>query len=128
MRCLDSTFLIDLLKGEAASAAKLKALEASGEGLSIAAPALTEILIGAYFKGGAALKETLELVSRVEVLVEDEQVAAEAGRMGAELLHRGLALPTVDLLIAAAAKLHQHILITRDEDFSRIPGLVVETY
>ncbi len=128
MRCLDSTFLIDLLGGEGASAAKLRGLEASGEGLSIASPALTEILVGAYFKGSTVLKETLELVSRLEVLVVDEQVAAEAGRMGAEFLHRGLPLPTVDLLIAAAAKLHQHILITRDEDFSRIPGLVVETY
>ncbi len=128
MRCLDSTFLIDLLRGEGASAAKLRALEASGEGLSIASPALTEILVGAYFKGGAVLKETLELASGLEVLAVDEPVAAEAGRLGAELLHRGLPIPTVDLLIAAAAKLHQHILVTRDEDFSRIPGLAVEAY
>ncbi len=106
----------------------MKEIEALGEQVSVAAPSLTEVLISAHFKGGALLGETLDLASRLEVLPIDDPVAAEAGRLGAELLRRGHSLPTTDLLIAAAARLHQHILVTRDEDFQRIPGLAVEGY
>lgn len=35
----------------------------------------------------------------------------------------------MDLLIGVLAKMHGQILVTRDaEHFSRIPGLIVETY
>lgn len=128
MRCLDSTFLVDLLKGDATATAKMKEIEALDEPVSMAAPSLTELLLGAYFKGGALLKDTLDLVARVDVLDVDATVAAEAGRLGAELLRRGQGLPTTDLLIAAAARLRGHVLVTRDTDFARIPGLSVEGY
>ncbi len=128
MRCLDSTFLIDLLKGDAAAVAKMREIEALGEAVSLAAPCLTELLVGAHFKGGALLKETLDLVSRIDVLEVDAAVAGEAGRLGAELLRRGQGLPTTDLLIAAAARLHAQVLVTRDTDFARIPGLAIEGY
>lgn len=128
MRCLDSTFLIDLLKGDAAATAKMREIETLGEPVSLAAPCLTELLLGAHFKGGALLRDTLDLVARIEVLETSEAVAAEAGRLGAELLRRGLGLPTTDLLIAATACLHGHVLVTRDTDFQRVPGLAVEGY
>ncbi len=128
MRSLDAGFLVDLLKGEGAAVEKARELQASGEHLSIAAPALAEVLIGANFRGGRTLSKTWEVLSSVDVLDVDATVAAEAGRIGAELLRRGIAFATVDLLIAAAAKVHQHILVTRDAAFSRIPGLAVEAY
>jgi len=128
LRCLDSTFLIDLLKGDAAAAAKMREIESLGETVSLAAPSLAELLLGAHFKGGALLRETLDVVSRLEVLEVDATVAGEAGRLGAELLRRGLGLPTTDLLIAAAARLRGQILVTRDADFARIPGLAIEGY
>jgi len=128
VRCLDSTFLIDLLKGEPAAAAKMREIESLGEPMSLPAPCLTEILLGAHFKGGGLLKDTLDVVSRLDVLDVDAAVAGEAGRLGAELLKRGQSLPTTDLLIAAAARLHGQVLLTRDTDFARIPGLAVESY
>lgn len=128
MRCLDASFVIDLVRGEAAAVRKAKALEESGERLSIASPAVAEVLLGAYFKGGAVLTETMALVSSLEVLEVDEGVAAEAGRMGAELLRRGVSAGTVDLLIAAASKLNNQILVTRDAIFSWFPDVAVEGY
>jgi len=128
VRCLDSTFLIDLLKGDAAALAKMREIESLGEPVSLAAPSLTELLLGAHFKGGALLRDTLDAVSRLDVLEIDAAVAGEAGRLGAELLRRGQGLPTTDLLIGAAARLHRSVLVTRDTDFARIPGLAVEGY
>lgn len=128
MRCLDSTFLIDLLKGDPAASAKMKEIESLGEPVSLPSPCLTEVLLGAHFKGGALLRDTLDAVGRLDILEVDAAVAAEAGRLGAELLRRGRSLPTTDLLIAAAARLSGRVLVTRDPDFARIPGLAVEGF
>ncbi len=128
MRCLDSSFLLDLVKGVPAAAQKARVMDASGERLSVSAPGVTEVLRGAYFKGGKELKDTLELIAGFEILDIDEDVAAEAGRMGAELLRRGTDVGTIDLMIAAAAKLSGQILVTRDSTFFGIPDLAVEAY
>ena len=128
MRCLDASFVIDLVKGAVSAARKAKTLDDARERLAIPAPALTEVLGGAYFRGGPVLRKTLELLSGLDVLPVDEGAAEEAGRIGAELLRRGTALPTVDLLIAAVAKSNRRILVTRDDAFSRIPYLAVEAY
>lgn len=128
MRCLDATFLIDYLAGDRAAVEKAKEWASAGERLTVPAPAVAETLLGAYFEGGSALREALGLLDTLEVLPVDSPVAAEAGRMGAEQLRRGTAVPIVDLLIAAAAKFNQGILISRDSALGRIPGLAVETY
>lgn len=128
MRCLDATFLIDLVRGDPGARERAQAWDRSGEPLSIAAPALAEVLRGAYFRGGTSLRTLLDRLSGMEVLATDAAAAEEAGRLGAELLRRGVALATVDLLIAATAKVSQQVLVTRDRSFSQVPGLVVETY
>ena len=79
VRCLDSTFLIDLLKGDEAAAAKMREIEALGEGVSLPAPCLAEVLLGAHFKGGGLLRDTLDVVARLDVLEIDAAVAGEAG-------------------------------------------------
>lgn len=128
MRCLDSSFIIDLVKGEEGAVTRARAFDDAGEKPTIAAPALAEVLQGAYFKGGEILAKTFELLASLDVLGVDERIAAEAGRIGAELLRRGATVPTVDLLIAATAKMSQQVLVTRDSAFQRIPDLAVETY
>ncbi len=106
----------------------MKEIEPRGDPVSLPASSLAEILIGAHFKDGDLLRETLEVVARLDVLEIDSSVAGEAGRLGAELLRRGQSLPTTDLPIAAAARLRGRILVTRDADISRVPGLAIEGY
>jgi predicted nucleic acid-binding protein len=128
MRCLDASYLIDLVKGEPDAVAKARTLDEASEEVYIAAPALTEVLQGAYFKGGSTLRETLDILASATVLDIDARVADEAGRIGADLLRRGTTVATVDLLIAATAKVNGCVLVTRDAAFTRIPNLAVETY
>ncbi len=128
MRCLDATFLIDYLAGDSAAVARAREWEDAGERVTVPAPAAAETLIGAYFKGGAYLREALGLIANLEVLPVDAVVADEAGRLGAEQLRRGIGVSLVDLLIAAATKLNQGVLDTRDRIFAQIPGLAVEAY
>ena len=128
MRCLDTSFLIDFVRGEGATVRKVR--EFTDEGERIAAPAVVvaELLVRAHYRGGRELSRTLELLEILEVLPFDSSVAEEAGRMGAESLRRGSPLLGVDLLIAASARFHRGILISRDAIFSGVPGLAIENY
>ena len=63
------------------------------------------------------------------ILPVDEEVAETYGRLAAQLLERGLAAPTPDLLIAATALVHDLTLATGNErHFAPIAGLRVENW
>ncbi|HKZ58382.1 MAG TPA: PIN domain-containing protein [Candidatus Thermoplasmatota archaeon] len=128
MYALDSSFVVDLVKGDEGARAKAVRMEEAGESGSIAAPALSEVMLGAYFAGGENLKRALKILETVTVMAVDTGVALEAARIGAELLRRGTPLALPDLLVAAAAKGAGLTVLTRDEGFGRITGLAVETY
>jgi tRNA(fMet)-specific endonuclease VapC len=128
MHCLDSTFCIDFARGLPAAKAKVAELEKERERLSIAAPALTEFLTGAFSQGGRRLLVALGFASQLETIEISESIALDAARLGGECIQRGDSVGTIDLLIAAAARHHGAILLSRDSDFSRIPGVTVQTY
>jgi len=125
---LDSTFVVDLVRGDAGARAKAARMEELGEVAAITAPALAEVMLGAYFVGGAKLKRTLQILESATVTETDAGVALEAARIGAELLRKGTPLALPDLLVAAAARLAGLTVLTRDEGFGRVPGLAVERY
>lgn len=128
MRCVDTTFCVDLSKGAPAALARAKELDAKRERLAIPAPVLTEFLIGGFAKGGHRLQSALDLIARMEVLPVNEAIALEAARLGGQAIHEGHPIGTLDLLIAATARVHHFPIITRDRDFSTVPGLTIETY
>lgn len=128
MHCLDATFVIDFLAGDPEAVEKAREWSEAGEPLAVPAPVVAETLLGAYFRGGRHLRDALALLDTLETLPVDDRTAGEAGRMGAEQLRRGVAVSLVDLLIAAASKWSQAILVTRDAVFAQIPGLAVESY
>lgn len=125
---LDTSFLIDLRRGDPAAVAKAKALEEAGELRCISAPVAAELLVGAHRFGGAQLERTRDLVRSLVLLATDVEACDEAGRMGAQLMARGEMISVSDLLVAAISKRHGHRLLTRDRALARVPGLAVETY
>lgn len=59
----------------------------------------------------------------------DEESAAEYGIIRAELEQRRTLIGPNDLIIAAIARLHDHVLVTRnDREFLRVRGLRVESW
>lgn len=128
MVSLDATFLIDLLDGTSEAVEKAEELDGSDEPLEVTPPAAAEVLTGAYFAGGEYLNRTLELVGSLDLLEFDWDASEEVGRIGGDLMRRGQTLGWMDLLIAAVTKRHKRRLLTKDPDFARIPGLVVESY
>jgi predicted nucleic acid-binding protein len=128
MKCVDTSFCIDFVRGHGRARETIEQLEASDEELAIPAPAVTEFLTGAFARGGKELARSLEFVSRMAVLEVTETVALEAARIGGECIREGAPKATLDLLIAATAKVHHCALVTRDRDFATIPGLSIVTY
>lgn len=128
MKCVDAAFCIDLVNGSPRAVTKSHELAKSGERVAIAAPALTEFLIGAFHRGGRRLAQALELASALEVLDLTETICVDAARLGGECFRRGEAVGTIDLLVAATANHHHAQILSRDTDFARIPGVTLETY
>ncbi len=128
MRCLDATFLIDLQAGLPEASERVREWERDGTRLAVPIPAFVEWMRGAYLHGGKALAAALELADNLEVLPAETPVGLDAARLGAELMRQGRTMSASDLLIAALVRHHHGVLITRDRDFSHVPGLSVETY
>ncbi|MGB7123485.1 MAG: PIN domain-containing protein [Thermoplasmata archaeon] len=128
MVSLDSSFVIDLLAGKAPAVTKARELDQGNEPRFITPPAAVEVLVGAHYIGGGYLSRATALVESLPVLPFDRISQHEAGRLGAELIRRGLRLGESDLFIAAISIRHGERLLARDTAFARVPGLSVESY
>ena len=128
MRALDASFCFDFLRGDEGACQRSAEWERAEEVLTIPAPALAEFLRSGFRRGGRFLDRSLALTGRLEVLPLERESAEEAARIGGELDRRGRSIGNLDLLIAAIVRRHNAVLVTRDQDFQRIPGLLLETY
>ncbi len=128
VRTLDTSFLIDVLRGHSGAVAKAGVLDADGETLTLPAPVLAEFLDGAHFAGGKYLAKALQLVAGRDVVPFDKECSLIARQLRAELRRRGEPLPMIDAMIASTALRHHSVLITGDAGFARVPGLAVESY
>ncbi len=127
-RYLDTTFLIDLLRGVPAAVRKSLLFKDSGEVLAVPAPCVAE-LVRALAQSSERSRGAAEaLLSQLEVGSVDSVAARLAGTVAAETAHRGGEVGMVDCLVAAVVLADQGTLVTRDADFGRVPDLSVETY
>ncbi len=130
MVCLDTTFLIDLLKGKEGVRELKESLYRMESSLAVPAPAVMELWLGACLaKASDAEKEKVrELLASLDFLSLDEDSAREAGEIEAGLLLKGSRIQTEDIMIAAIARTNGCKVVTRDAHFTRIPGLRVLKY
>lgn len=128
MVSLETTFLVDLRRGDSVAVAKARQLEASGEVKAVTPPAAAELLIGAFRFGNDHVLRTRQLLEALIWLDMDREACEEVGHLGSELMARGQNIGATNLFIAAISKRHGHTLLTRDSAFARVPGLSVETY
>jgi tRNA(fMet)-specific endonuclease VapC len=118
---LDTNIVIALLQGDDTV---LSHLVPAAE-IFIPIVVLGELFFGAANSGRPA--ENNETVERFaagrSVLQCDLPVAREYGRLKRRLKEKGRPLPENDIWIAATAKCHRLILVTRDHHFDDVDGL-----
>lgn len=127
MIALDTTFLLDYLDGVEATAEFLAEYEE--EAFVAPALALFEVYRGAARAGN---REQVDRVRSsldwVEPLPVDDAAAREAALVEAELLADGQPINLGDVLLAGVCRNHGTPIVTRDDDFERVPDLDVLTY
>jgi len=133
LKCLDTAFLVDILRNIPAAIEKLRELEAEGPLFTTEVVAY-ELYHGIQHLGrkrrDAEAARIEEVLAQPDVLPFDRPSAIRAAELSGELRRRGQTVGLVDLLIASTALAHgSEALVTRDAaDFRRVPGIRVETY
>ena len=104
MVCLETSFIIDLLRGKAAVKNIKEEIDRTEIRLTIAAPSVMELWVGALISGQSEKEKSKinELLHSLEILDLDEQSAKEAGEIEAELIKKGL---PIEALIKVLEKL-----------------------
>ena len=126
--CLDTSVLVDNLRGKKQTIQFVKRLEDAGTILSTTAITCFELYYGAYRskRRDKNLTATKVLLSRLVILDLTDESSDEAGEILALLEERGDLIGFRDALIAAIAIINNVPLATHDtEHFSRVPDLEV---
>lgn len=122
---LDSTFVIDVLRGEPDAVRRLRRIFEEGDDPIVTDVVVCEVRVGLLANAERHLDAFLEPIEFVQPGVE---AAMTAGRWRAELRRTGRTLSLGDALIAASADALGARVVTRNvRDFALTP-VPVETY
>lgn len=126
--CLDTSVLIDNLRGRKQVVEFIRRIEEDGTALSTTAVNCFELYYGAYKskKQERNLAAAKTLLKRLVILDLAEESSHEAGRILALLEAKGKPIGFRDALIAAISIVHKMAFVTGDvEHFSRVPNLEI---
>ena len=130
MVCLDTSFLIEFLRGRTHAVDYVFELENSSDAITVAAPTVFELVEASEIARSEKEKRAIrDLLSSFTVLPLDLETASAAGRLSASLISSGEQIGQMDTLIGAIARHHGERLVTGNvKHFSRIPGLKIHEY
>jgi tRNA(fMet)-specific endonuclease VapC len=131
MVCLDTTFLVDLVRAKPEAEKKLLYFLESDERITTTPVNAAELFDGAYStKSRRTETERVGgLLEHLELLEFSLAVCEKYGRLVNDLKAKGSPIGDLDTLVASTALVHRQILLTRNKaHFEKVPGLVVETW
>ena len=135
MVCLDTSFLIDVIKGKEEVNTLEEELVNRGTVLTIASPSIVEIFKGLYLKyklkhvSGDEISRIGEILSTFVILSLDKDSAEFTGRIEAEQINTGKIIDIEDIMIGAICVTNHEKLLTRNvKHFEKIHGLEIEAY
>ena len=130
MRCIDTDFLVAVLRGKKEAQNRMDDLDREGRQATTSVSAF-ELFYGAYKSEESEnnLEKTNALLSRMDVLPLDVSSSDKAGKILADLAKEGGLIDFRDALIAGISVANSLLIMTRNKDhFSRIKGLKVESW
>lgn len=128
---MDTCFVIDLMNGDTKAVEKLENLTKGGELLFLTTITAFELFSGVARSNKkenerAKIKEVLK---GQLLLALDDSSAEKAGDIDGRLIKEGNQIKPLDCMIAGIALNKKDKILTRDlKDFSRVPGLEIESY
>lgn len=125
----DTTFFIDLARGNSLAIAKLNELLERKESIAITSVTTFELFQGLGNLSESELRLFSRLIGNSMVIPVEHEAAQLAGVLKSRLGKKGLQIAPLDSLIAGVVITGNDILLTRNvKDFSIVPGLRLETY
>lgn len=127
---LDSTFLVDVLRGEGTVEELLGEVDTSGPPF-VTSVTIMELYEGIYLAESTERERAIveELLDGVNEIPFDRACAKRAGQINAELVTTGQPVDETDVMIAATALDYDLPVVTRNVDhFDRIEALDVLSY
>lgn len=130
MACLDTNFMISLLRKERAAKAKLKGLQDRGVALTTTPITASELFRGAYKASSPEreIRRVREVLGYFKLLDYSMAACELYGKIVNELRKKGTPIGDLDAIIAGIAITHGESLLTKDEHFKRIPSLIIESW
>jgi len=131
MVCLDTGFLVSLIRGDTEATEKASELDEKGVKTTTTPITAFELFLGAYRseQREANVSHVLELVSSIQLLEYDVWAAEKAADFASTLYGRGETIGIRDSMIAGITVRHGETLLTRNiRHFSRITELETETW
>ena len=130
MPVLDTSFLVDLIRGEEEALDALARIEEKYRDLFTTVVNLLELFRGAYLseKREENISKVMEIVGNLEAIAITWNTYPIYGTLSAALKEKGIAANEFDVVIAALALETDGIIVTCDQHFRNIPGLEVIGY
>lgn len=131
MVCLETDFLVALIRKDKDAIAKLRKLVESGERLATTPINAAELFKGAYRSKNIDenLRKVRGILSRLDLLDFNLAASDIYGQIASELERRGEPIGEMDALIVSIALAHNERIVTRNvKHFSRVKGLEVESW
>jgi tRNA(fMet)-specific endonuclease VapC len=130
MVCLDTDFLVALLRGNKEAEEKSTLLDRRGVRKTTTPITAFELFIGAYLsKNTENASLVRDLLLSLEILEFNLAACERGGEFEAALRKRGEAIGIRDVMIAAISHIHDETLLTRNtRHYSRIDGLKLDTW
>jgi len=130
MPILDTSFLVDLIRGRREAQEMLSELEEIRAPLFTTPITVLEVYRGAHLSGNPEknLEVAKEILASLLVLPLDDEACQVFGALSARLKSEGKRIREFDELIASIALCHDGEIVTRDAHFLEVPGLKVLGY
>ncbi|WP_254525209.1 type II toxin-antitoxin system VapC family toxin [Natrinema caseinilyticum] len=128
---LDTTFLIDLMRGDRDAVEKAAEIESDLRQQRLSSMTLFELYYGASRSNQpeAKRKSIEDILASKPVHPADTAVMRKAGRIAGALANDGNRVGDGDVIIGATATVVDEPVLTRNvDDFDRLEGVEVETY
>ena len=130
MVCLDTSFLVALIRRDHKAEEKLEEYIANEARLSTSPITACELFKGAYRSGkNENVSRVRKSLAYLEILDFSVDACERYGRLVNELHLRGTPIGDADTMIGSIALTHGEALLTSNkEHFGRVPGLTIETW
>ena len=127
----DTSFIIDLLRGDENAERLLDIIEKEARPQKVSSVTVLELYEGVTRSQMPESKQQriLDILDTKHIVSADRSVMRRAGKLSGELINGGRRIEREDCIIAATGLLNDEPVVTRNtKHFERVDGLEIRTY